>query len=228
MDMMVKAGFGQVFIGIETPEEISLTACNKMQNNKRNLISNVQAIQKSGMEVMAGFIVGFDTDPPNIFQRQVDFIQQSGIITAMVGLLNAPRLSNLYKRLQSEGRIVKSFTGDNTDYSMNFKPVMDRKVLADGYRKIVHDIYSAKAFYDRVLVFLKNYNPPLTMYRKITFNKILAMIKSMVYLGFINNTRRYYWNLVFWTLFNKPQAFSLAITYSIYGYHFRKVFAVRS
>ncbi len=228
MDMMVKAGFGQVFIGIETPEEISLTACNKMQNNKRNLISNVQAIQKSGMEVMAGFIVGFDTDPPNIFQRQVDFIQQSGIITAMVGLLNAPRLSNLYKRLQSEGRIVKSFTGDNTDYSMNFKPVMDRKVLADGYRKIVHDIYSAKAFYDRVLVFLKNYNPPLTMYRKITFNKILAMIKSMVYLGFIKNTRKYYWNLVFWTLFNKPQAFSLAITYSIYGYHFGKVFEVRS
>ncbi|MBN1788884.1 MAG: B12-binding domain-containing radical SAM protein [Bacteroidales bacterium] len=228
MDMMVKAGFGQVFIGIETPEEISLTACNKMQNNKRNLISNVQTIQKSGMEVMAGFIVGFDTDPPNIFQRQVDFIQQSGIITAMVGLLNAPRLSNLYKRLQSEGRILKSFTGDNTDYSMNFKPVMDRKVLADGYRKIVHDIYSAKAFYDRVLVFLKNYNPPLTMYRKITFNKIMAMMKSMVYLGFINNTRKYYWNLVFWTLFNKPRAFSLAITYSIYGYHFRKVFEVRS
>lgn len=228
MDMMVKAGFGQVFIGIETPEETSLTACNKMQNNKRDLISNVQAIQKSGMEVMAGFIVGFDTDPPNIFQRQVDFIQQSGIITAMVGLLNAPRLSNLYKRLHSEGRIVKSFSGDNTDYSMNFKPVMDRKVLADGYRKIVHDIYSAKAFYDRVIVFLKNYNPPLTMYRKITFNKILAMLKSMVYLGFIKNTRKYYWNLVLWTLFNKPQAFSLAITYSIYGYHFRKVFEVRS
>ncbi len=228
MDLMVKAGFGQVFIGIETPEESSLTACNKMQNKKRNMIRNVKAIQQSGMEVMAGFIVGFDTDPPNIFQRQVDFIQQSGIITAMVGLLNAPRLSNLYKRLHSEGRILKSFTGDNTDYSMNFKPVMDKKVLTDGYRKIVHDIYSAKAFYNRILVFLKNYNPPLTMYRKITFNKIMAMVKSVFYLGFIHNTRKYYWNLVFWTLFNKPKAFSLAITYSIYGYHFRKVFEVRS
>jgi radical SAM superfamily enzyme YgiQ (UPF0313 family) len=228
MQMMVRAGFGQVFIGIETPEESSLTACNKLQNNKRNLISNVKTIQQSGMEVSAGFIVGFDTDPPNIFQRQVDFIQQSGIITAMVGLLNAPRLSNLYKRLQSEGRIIKAFSGDNTDYSMNFKPVMDMKLLADGYRKVIQDIYSVQAFYERVLTFLKNYNPPLTRYRKITLNKFMAFLKSIFYLGLLKRQRRYFWNLVLWTLFNKPEAFSMAITYTIYGYHFRKVFAVKS
>ena len=228
MNMMVRAGFGQVFVGIETPEELSLTSCNKLQNKKRNLIHSVKTIQQSGLEVSAGFIVGFDTDPPNIFQRQVDFIQQSGIITAMVGLLNAPRLSNLYKRLQAEGRILSKFTGDNTDFSMNFKPVMDKNELMEGYRKILHDIYSAKSFYKRALVFLKHYNPPVTIRRRITFTKLAAFLKSVVYLGVLKKNRRYYWNLLFWSLFNKPRSLSMAVTYSIYGYHFRKVFEVKA
>jgi radical SAM superfamily enzyme YgiQ (UPF0313 family) len=228
MQMMVKAGFAQVFVGIETPEECSLTSCNKLQNNKRNLIHSVKAIQQSGMEVSAGFIVGFDTDPPNIFQRQVDFIQQSGIITAMVGLLNAPRLSNLYKRLKAEGRILSKFSGDNTDFSMNFKPVMDKNELMAGYRKILQDVYSAKSFYTRVLVFLKQYNPPATIKRRITFTKLAAFLKSIVYLGICRKHRRYYWHLLFWSLINKPRTLSLAVTYSIYGYHFRKVFEVKA
>ena len=151
MDMMVRAGFTKVFVGIETPEETCLMECNKLQNNKRNLIDNVNTIQQHGMEVTAGFIVGFDNDPPNIFQRQIDFIQKSGIITAMVGLLNAPRLSKLYRRLQKEGRIIDNCSGDNTDYSMNFVPVMDKNELLSGYQKIIHDIYSSKSYYARVL-----------------------------------------------------------------------------
>jgi len=228
MHLMVKAGFSQVFIGIETPEESSLTACNKLQNKKRDLMHCVRIIQQSGMEVSAGFIVGFDTDPPNIFQRQVDFIQQSGIVTAMVGLLNAPRLSNLYKRLEAEGRILSSCSGDNTDFSMNFKPVMDMKVLMDGYRKIIQDIYSGKSYYKRALIFLKNYNLPETIRRQMTFNKFIAVVKSIVYFGFIKTNRRYYWNLILWSLFNKPRLLPLAVTYSIYGYHFRKVFDLKS
>jgi radical SAM superfamily enzyme YgiQ (UPF0313 family) len=224
MQMMVKAGFARVFVGIETPEENSLVACNKLQNNHRNLIECVQTIQKSGMEVAAGFIVGFDNDPVNIFQRQIDFIQQSGIITAMVGLLNAPRLSALYKRLQMEGRIVHKFTGDNTDFSMNFVPVMDKTLLMAGYRKIIHDIYSCKAYYKRVLSFLKNYDPPIVTKGRITFSKIMAFLRSIIYLGIIKKHRIYFWNLILWSLFKKPQAFSMAVTYSIYGYHFRKVF----
>ena len=160
MDMMVKAGFAKVFVGIETPEESCLMECNKHHNNNRDLIECVKIIQRYGMEVFAGFIVGFDNDPPNIFQRQIDFIQKSGIITAMVGLLNAPRLSKLYRRLKNEGRITDEFTGDNTDYSMNFVPVMDKNELLKGYQKIIRDIYSCKAYYTRVLTFLKQYNPP--------------------------------------------------------------------
>jgi radical SAM superfamily enzyme YgiQ (UPF0313 family) len=224
MQLMVKAGFDKIFVGIETPEESCLAECNKKQNNKRDLIKCVNTIQESGMEVTAGFIVGFDNDPSNIFQRQVDFIQRSGIITAMVGLLNAPKLSKLYKRLNNEGRIINAFTGDNTNYSMNFIPVMDKEELLKGYQKIVHDIYSSKSYYERVLLFLKQYNPPLLKKRKINFNELIAVFKSVLHIGILKKNRRYYWKLLFWSLFNKPETFPLAVTYSIYGYHFRKVF----
>ncbi len=224
MNMMVKAGFSKVFVGIETPDEDSLKECNKIQNNNRNLVDCVHAIQKSGIEVIAGFIVGFDSDQPNIFQRQIDFIQKSGIITAMVGLLNAPRLSKLYKRLNKEGRLIDSFTGDNTNYSMNFVPVMNKEKLMEGYRKIVHDIYSNKTYYKRVKWFLKNYKSPFKTHSKINLTIIIALLKSFFYIGIITKSRKYYWQLLFWSLFNKPSTFPLAITYSIYGYHFNKIF----
>jgi radical SAM superfamily enzyme YgiQ (UPF0313 family) len=222
MDLMVKAGFAKVFVGIETPEESCLMECNKLQNNNRNLIECVNIIQRYGMEVYAGFIVGFDNDPPNIFQRQIDFIQKSGIITAMVGLLNAPRLSKLYRRLQKEGRIVDKFTGDNTDYSINFVPVMDKNELLKGYQKIIQSIYSCKAYYARVLTFLKQYDPPSV--EPLSFNRFMALIKSIIYIGILKKESIYFWKILFWSVFNKPKTFPLAVTYSIYGYHFRRVF----
>jgi radical SAM superfamily enzyme YgiQ (UPF0313 family) len=222
MALMAQAGFAKVFVGIETPEESCLKECNKNQNNNRELIGSVRKIQQYGIEVMAGFIVGFDNDPPNIFQQQIDFIQKSGIITAMVGLLNAPRLSKLYRRLLEEGRIDGKFTGDNTDYSMNFVPVMDKEELLKGYNRIVNEIYSSKSYYDRVTGFLKHYNP--TFRDRISFTKIMALLKSIFYLGILKKNRRYYWKLFFWSIFTKPKVFPLAVTYSIYGYHFRKVF----
>lgn len=222
MDMMVRAGFAKVFVGIETPEESCLMECNKKQNNNRDLLDCVKTIQNYGIEVFAGFIVGFDNDPPNIFQRQIDFIQKSGIITAMVGLLNAPRLSKLYRRLETEGRIIKEFTGDNTDFSINFIPVMKKEELLQGYRKILKNIYSCKAYYDRVLSFLKQYDPPSI--QPLSIDRFMALIKSIIYLGILTKDRFYFWRLLIWSIFNKPKSFPLAVTYSIYGYHFRKVF----
>jgi radical SAM superfamily enzyme YgiQ (UPF0313 family) len=222
MDLMVRAGFDKVFVGIETPEESCLMECNKLNNKNRNLMDCVSLIQKSGMEVQAGFIVGFDNDPPNIFQRQIEFIQKSGIITAMVGLLNAPRLSKLYRRLENQGRIVDIFSGDNTNYSMNFIPVMNKDELLKGYYKIIRSIYSCKAYYARVLLFLRNYNPPFS--EPMTFSRFIAFIKSIIFIGIFTRNSRYFWKILFWSIFNKPKTFPLAVTYSIYGYHFRKVF----
>jgi radical SAM superfamily enzyme YgiQ (UPF0313 family) len=226
MKLMVQAGFSRVFVGIETPDEKSLAECNKVQNHHRDLIKNVQSIQEAGIEVSAGFIVGFDNDQPNIFQRQVDFIQKSGIITAMVGLLNAPRKSRLYQRLSDEGRIVRSFSGDNTDYSINFIPVMNRELLMEGYKKILHGIYSSKPYYARIKTFLKHYNPVFKTQTRVTWIKFIALLKSMFYIGIINKSRIYYWRLILWSLINKPRVLPLAVTYSIFGYHFRKVFRV--
>jgi radical SAM superfamily enzyme YgiQ (UPF0313 family) len=224
MDMMVKAGFIKVFVGIETPEETCLMECNKFQNNNRDLIECVNTIQQVGMEVTAGFIVGFDNDPPDIFQRQIDFIQKSGIITAMVGLLNAPRLSKLYHRLKKEDRIVNKFTGDNTDYSLNFIPKMDKIILMQGYQKIIREIYSSKSYYERVLRFLKAFTPPVNKLKMLSLRDIVALLKSILYIGILKKNRKYFWRLFFWSLFRKPKSFARAVTYSIYGYHFRKVF----
>jgi radical SAM superfamily enzyme YgiQ (UPF0313 family) len=223
-NLMVEAGFNTVFVGIETPEEASLAECNKKQNKNRDLIQSVKKIQSTGMEVSGGFIVGFDHDPPSVFQRQIDFIQKSGIITAMVGLLNAPKKTRLYQRLLKEGRILNEWSGDNTDYSMNFIPKMNKHDLLKGYHKIIQGIYSSKAYYSRVITFLKEYNPSNWTKTKVTFTKFMAFLKSIFIIGIFNKSRKYYWNLVFWSLFNRPKLFPLAITYSIYGYHYMKVF----
>jgi radical SAM superfamily enzyme YgiQ (UPF0313 family) len=223
MDLMVKAGFEAVFIGIETPNEESLVECNKSQNRNRDLISSIRKIQQAGLEVQGGFIVGFDNDPPSIFEKLTGFIQESGIVTAMVGLLNAPKGTKLAKRLESEGRMLKDFTGNNTDFSINFIPRMDAKVLLEGYQKILNKIYSPKYYYERVMLFLKEFEPGKKKVFHLNPNYILALFRSIIKLGVIGQERIYYWKLFLWSLFRKPQLFSLAILFTIYGFHFRKI-----
>ena len=133
LSLMVETGFSSVFIGIETPEEKSLKECNKKQNSNRDMLLSVKKMQNAGLQVSAGFIVGFDSDTETTFQRQIDFIQQSGIVSAMVGLLNAPKKTALYRRYESENRIISEASGNNTDLSLNYVPVMDAETLVAGY-----------------------------------------------------------------------------------------------
>ena len=224
MRMMVQAQFDTVFVGIESPNEESLNECTKIPNKNRDLIASVRKIQSFGMEVQAGFIVGFDKDPALIFERMIGFIQESRIATAMVGLLNAPRGTKLYKRLLGENRLLKSVTGDNTDFSMNFIPKMNYEALISGYKKIIETIYSPKYYYARVKQFLRDYHPAQKKVFHARWSHIKAGMKSVFILGLIGKERFYYWGLFFWSLFRRPKLFPLAITFSIYGYHFRKVF----
>jgi radical SAM superfamily enzyme YgiQ (UPF0313 family) len=223
MRMMAKAGFEAVFIGIESPNEESLIECNKIQNRNRDLVASVKKIQEFGLEVQGGFIVGFDNDPPTIFDKLTNFIQETGIVTAMVGLLNAPNGTKLQKRLLSEGRLLKDFTGNNTDFSINFIPQMNTEVLLDGYKKILNTIYSPKYYYERVMRFMKVFEPKKKKVFHLNPNYILALFKSIFKLGIFGEERYYYWKLFFWSLFRKPQLFSLAILFTIYGFHFRKI-----
>ena len=222
LSFMVQAGFDAVFIGIETPNEDSLAECSKNQNKGRDLVESIKRLQRAGIQVQGGFIVGFDNDSASIFQQQIDFIQKSGIVTAMVGLLQAPLGTRLYERMQTEGRLVNEFSGDNVDGSTNIIPRMGLEMLQEGYREILSHIYAPKFYYERVLTFLREYNPPKIRYHPDP-QYILALWRSIYQLGIRGVERVQYWRIFFWTLFRRPRLFPLAITLAIMGFHFRLV-----
>jgi len=224
MQLMTKAGFDTVFVGIETPNEESLVECNKAPNINRDLIASVKKIQNYGLQVQGGFIVGFDSDPLSIFKRQISFIQRSGIVTAMVGLLNAPPGTKLYQRLKKENRLLPGGSGDNTDGTINFIPKMNYETLVNGYKNIVKTIYSSRQHYERIKTFLTEYRPRRLRKSKLHFYQIGAVVKSMWFLGVKEKRgRRYYWRLFSSTLLKEPRFFPLFISLAIYGFHFRKV-----
>jgi radical SAM superfamily enzyme YgiQ (UPF0313 family) len=222
LNLMTQAGFDTVFVGIETPNEGSLTECSKNQNKGRDLVESVKLLQRAGLQVQGGFIVGFDNDPPSIFQQQIDFIQKSGIVTAMVGLLQAPPGTRLYERMRKEGRLVNEMSGDNVDGSTNIIPKMGLESLQEGYRKLLAQIYAPKLYYERVLTFLREYRPPQIRIH-LDLQYFLAFCRSIYRLGIRGVERVQYWRLFFWTLFRRPQLFPLAITLAIMGFHFRQV-----
>jgi radical SAM superfamily enzyme YgiQ (UPF0313 family) len=222
LDLMVKAGFDSVFIGIESPDEVCLTECHKTQNKNRDLLQSVSTIHRSGLQVMGGFIVGFDSDTPSIFQRQVDFIQKSGIVTAMVGMLQAPPGTRLFDRLQKESRVVDAFTGDNVDGTTNIIPHMGIDRLVDGYRSIMKQIYSPKNYYRRVRTLLRELKTPV-INQPMDFQRFLSIFRATFRLGFVGKERYRYWQLMLWTLARKPKQITVAMTLAIYGYHYRKI-----
>ena len=224
MGLMAEAGFNRVFVGIETPHEDSLVECNKVQNRNRDLAEAVRIIQNHGFEVQGGFILGFDSDPVSIFKKQIHFIQNTGIVTAMVGLLNAPNGTKLYKRLKKENRLLKDMSGDNTDFSINFVPKMKYETLMTGYKHVLDTIYSPRYYYERVVAFLKEYKPRKTAgISQLQFSHIIGFIKSLWFLGVTNKGRRYFWRLLISTLLKRPRLFPLSISLSVSGFHFRKV-----
>ncbi|WP_435548848.1 B12-binding domain-containing radical SAM protein [Desulfobacterium sp. N47] len=222
LDLMVKAGFDAVFIGIESPDEASLTECHKTQNKNRDLLESVAIIHRSGLQVMGGFIVGFDNDMPSIFQKQIDFIQKSGIATAMVGMLQAIPGTRLFKRLQGESRVVDTFSGDNVNGTTNIIPRMGMDKLLDGYQSIMKQIYSPKYYYRRVRTLLKELKTP-EIKQPINFQRFLSFFRSAFRLGVLGKERFQYWKLIIWTLIRKPRQLPTAITLSIYGHHYRKI-----
>jgi radical SAM superfamily enzyme YgiQ (UPF0313 family) len=223
MELMVRAGFEEVFIGIETPYEECHAESGKVPNRNRDLLASVKRIQRAGLQVHGGFIVGFDSDPPTIFDKQIRFIQESGIVTAMVGVLSAMRGTRLYQRLEREGRLLGEGSGSNTAIDLNFVPRMEPTALIGGYRTILATIYSPKNYYQRVIRLLREYRPLQLGKFHLQPGYVGALFKSILFLGIIGRERFYFWKLFFWSLARRPRLFPLAITYAVFGYHFRKV-----
>jgi radical SAM superfamily enzyme YgiQ (UPF0313 family) len=221
-EAMVAAGFKKVFLGIETPEAESLDECGKRQNQKRDLAESIAILQRAGLEVMGGFIVGFDNDPLDICTRQFEFIQKCGVVTAMVGLLTALPQTRLYRRLAQEGRIVAETCGNNTDAVLNFVTRVDRDFIVAEYRSLMRRLYAPKPYYRRLRAFLRRFEPRGPT-RRLSAGDLRAFLKSLWLLGVWNSGRRPYWALFWSTLLASPRKFRTAVELAILGYHFRKV-----
>jgi radical SAM superfamily enzyme YgiQ (UPF0313 family) len=219
LHMMKDAGFDAVFLGIETPDELSLIANHKLQNTQRDLLESIQQIQKYNIEVMAGFILGFDTDREDVFDRMVEFIQKSAIPVAMVGLLQAMPGTQLFRRLRSEGRILDSGGGNNTDCRLNFLPRMDATRLVEGYRSVLQRIYSQDAYYERVKLMLSRCD--LRSKGRLSYANVRAFFMSIIRQGVIGRKRFSYWKFLLSSALRNPRSFTVAMTFAVKGHHFQ-------
>ena len=219
--LMVEAGFRKVFLGIETPVQESLKLTQKMQNTTMDLLESVRKIQRAGLEVLSGFIVGFDSDPPDVFSRVIDFIQKAAIPVSMVGLLSALPGTQLTRRLIKEGRLLSESQGNNTSLDLNFIPRMDAAKLIDGYKKIIATIYEPRHYYQRVLEFLEHYRPHIR--QRINLADVVAFVNSILKQGIGGSHRWEYWKFLYQAYRRNAPAFSEAVTLAIMGYHFQKV-----
>ncbi len=226
LKMVAEAGVTSVFIGIETPNDKSLLECGKSQNLKRDLVNSINKIQNHGIIASGGFIVGFDNDSEEVFEEQINFIQKSGIVSAMVGLLNAPTGTKLFKRMKEENRLLSVFSGDNMDSSMNFIPKMKYSDLIKGYDRILKSIYAPKAYYGRVKSFLHQYKVPTWRSQKLTFSEIKAFLRLLWILGFLEKGKKHFWPFMIYSLFKYPKKFPAAMTFAVYGFHFRRIAAI--
>lgn len=224
VELMVQAGFKRVFLGIETPVTESLQECHKLQNKSRDLVQCIQKLQHAGMEVMGGFIVGFDNDRQDIFKRQYEFIQSSGVVQAMVGLLQALPQTKLYQRLKREGRLETAATGNNTEAVLNFKTKLNREFLQNGYRELMKKLYEPKVYYQRIRTFLENHRPRGPRAR-LSPSDFRAFVKSFWMLGIWERGRHNYWRFFWSILLRRPHQLRFAIELAVVGYHFRRVAA---
>ena len=227
LEAMVDAGFTMAFLGIETPNRAALLKTKKAQNTHRHddnfLLNAVRKIQEKGLEVTAGFILGLDSDGEEAFDAQIEFIQQAGIPTAMVGLLSALKGTDLYKRLQNEGRLLEESSGNNVSVSLNFRTEMDREVLIQGYKRVLSTLYDPglKNYFDRCLTMLRRVKSRSHVTPKIGKAEWMALAKSLKR-QLLSRQGPAYLKFLLAVVKEKPRVFSDAVRLAILGYHFEK------
>ena len=220
---MQEAGFRRVFLGIETPVEESLKEAQKSQN-RGNLLNSAKKIQSYGMEVMAGFIVGFDNDPEDIFERQIRFIRESAIPLAMVGLLTALPDTQLWRRLEKEGRLLGESTGNNTNCSLNFVPKMDSARLVEGYQSIMRTIYHSREYYQRALDSLRRTTQDVWEPNRLgVFSGAAAFTRVALKLGLLDRERIEFWRYFAHAAVKHRKRLAESLRLAAMGYHFRKL-----
>ena len=226
LSLLSQADFKRIFIGIETTFAESLEECRKHQNKDRDMIEAIRALQEAGMEVMGGFIVGFDADPPTIFDDLVRLIQSGGIPRAMIGMLSAPPGTPLWHRLEKEGRLLGWPNGDNAmnTGALNFVPTMGRERLVAGYKTMVEQLYDPKAYFERVLTLFAHYRPNGHQVRRLpTAGEFRSLLAILWTLGIRESGRRAFWSFLARVMVNYRHLFTEAIFNAACSYHFQKI-----
>lgn len=224
MQMLLDAGFRHIFIGIETPSEESLKVSHKTQNLKKNLLRTVHYIHGKGFIISGGFIVGFDTDDESIFQRQIQFIQESGIPLPIVNILKAPPGTDLYRRMKMENRLSKPFAF--TEGDTNIVPVMDAATLYRGFIDVIDNIYRPAGSYQRLMNFFDTYHFPksIKIKERITLRHIRMAGIIAFRLGIMDRDRKYFWKLLAWSISNNRKMLDKAFFYSIMIYQMHQTY----
>ncbi|MDP1727469.1 MAG: radical SAM protein [Bacteroidota bacterium] len=225
MNLLLKAGFRHIFIGVETPDEEGLKASSKNQNLKRDQFTNIRKLHGAGFMIAGGFIVGFDTDTQTIFNKQVDFIQESGIPLPIVNILKAPPGTELYERIKKEGRLSKPFAF--TEGETNIVPVMDEKILYDGFLELIANIYSPEKSYERIITFFNTYKFPKTGIKipeKYSLNEMLMVLRALYLVGIRYPSRKYFWKLIYWTIKHNRKYIDKALFYGVMIYQMHQTY----
>ncbi len=220
LSMLVSAGVVQVFIGIETLDETTLAHTGKQQNKNRNALDDIRTIQQAGLTVMGGFVVGFDTDSPAVFQSIIDFIDQSSIVLVIVSILVAPPGTRLHARLLREGRLLDDALCDGSDGSTNIVPRMDADCLREGYSHVLSTIYAPSVYYRRIRAYLSSYPLP-RIAAPVTPRALMGVLPVLLHLGMLDSGRFHFWHLLFWCLFRMPRRLPMAVMFTVCGYHYR-------
>jgi radical SAM superfamily enzyme YgiQ (UPF0313 family) len=222
MTAMRACGFDEVFVGIETPSAAALKEAGKFQNLKSDMLQAVRKIQRCGIEVMAGFIMGFDSDTEDIADRMIRFIQQAGIPQAMVGLLSALPGTQLYRRLKKEGRLLSDTAGNNTHcLATNFTTRMDPDRLKAAYLKVLATLYDAnlKNYFDRCSALLDHLDTGVYEGRKVHWQEVKMLLKSLLHQPFTPYGFQYL-RFLLRNVIKNSSTFSEAVKFGIVGHHY--------
>jgi radical SAM superfamily enzyme YgiQ (UPF0313 family) len=220
VDAMTDAGFAVVFVGIETPRRASLVETRKLQNLHGDLAAKVRSLRSRGLDVWAGFILGFDHDEPDVFDEMVEFVQRAGIAYAMVGMLIALPGTPLHRRLQAEGRLLPDEASGDMFAVTNVAPLMGHAALVDGYAHVLERLYEPETYFARCLEHLRHFEPAPGLARPAAWDELPVVARSLWRQGVRGGYRRAYWRFLARVLRRHPRKLPLALAQACAGHHF--------
>ncbi len=222
MDLMMDCYFDAVFLGIETPDEDSLQLTKKFQNTRSSMVESVEAITKTGIRVMAGFIIGFDGEKSGAGDRIARFAELTGIPTTTFAMLQALPHTALWHRLEKEGRLRDTSGNLNQTTLMNFVPTRPVEEIAKEYVEAFSNLYEPHAYLDRVhSYFLKlgvpRVHPPAKLPALMDLKALAIIVWRQ---GIKRDTRGRFWHHLFSIIKNNPGVWEHYLIVCAHNEHF--------